>query len=323
MFASRSDTAPPHPALLPFWSPGEFVATHDAYEATLRAMRASDSRIVVVESALSEQQMVANALALHSRGRIPFASTFADSWAHARDLLEMAASSRTDIRLAGSYMDVAGGLTRMALEDIAMFRALRDSTVLIASDANQTAALVETMLDRVGVAYLRALRMATPVIYAPGERFTIGGSSTLRSSPDDQVTLLGAGVTTHEALAAADILATAGINARVIDLYSIRPLDAATVVQAARETGNVVVAEDHWPQGGLGDAVLEAVSDGAGDVAVRNLAVHTRPTPGHPEQQLWRSGIDRTWIVTAARDLLEQPRLGQGPGRKRVRALAR
>jgi transketolase len=323
MFASRSDIAPPDTTLLPSWSPGEFVATHDAYEKTLRAMQASDSRIVVVENALSEQQMVAKALAVHSRGRIPFASTFADSWAHARDLLEMAASSRTDIRLAGSHMDVAAGLTRMALEDLAMFRALRGSTVLLASDANQAAALVEAMLDRVGVAYLRTVRMATPVVYAPGERFTIGGSSMLRSSPDDQVTLLGAGVTTHEALAAADLLAADGVRARVIDLYSIKPLDTAAVVAAGLDTGNVVVAEDHWPRGGLGDAVLDALSDATDDISVRHLAVHTRPTAGHPEEQLWRSGIDRTWIATAARDLLEQPRLGPGQRHKRVWALAR
>jgi transketolase len=294
---------------LPSWSPGELVATHAAYETTLRAIQAIDPRLTVVDGTLAEEQMVAQALALHARGLVPFASKVADSWAHARDLLEIVASSRADIRLAGSHLDVAGadgGFSEMALGDIAVFRALRESTVLAASDANQTAALVAMMLDLAGVTYLRTLRIATPVIYAPGERFTIGGSSTLRSSADDQVTLLGAGVTTHEALAAADVLAEAGTSARVIDLYSIRPLDTATVVKAARETGNVVIAEDHWPHGGLGDAVLEALSDTAGDVAVQHLAVHTRPTSAHPARQLWRSGIDRTWIVTAARDLLER-----------------
>jgi len=307
MFASRSHIASRHPPPLPSWSPGEFVATHDAYETTLRAHVVADPRVVVMDGACTEEHTVATALALHARGLIPFASTFGDSWAYARDLLEMAASSRTDIRLAGSDMDVAGGRTRMALEHIEMFRALSDSTVLMASDANQTAALLEAMLERVGLVYLRTVRLATPVIYAPGERFAIGGSSTLRSSPDDQVTLLGAGVTTHEALAASDILAAGGVRARVIDLYSIKPLDTATVVASARETGNVVVTEDHWPRGGLGDAVLDALSDAAADVAVRHLAVHTRPIGGHPDEQLWRSGIDRTWIATAARDLLEQP----------------
>ena len=309
MCASSSDIAPiapPHPSLLPSWSPGEFVATRDAYETTLRARVVADPRVVVVDGGRTEEQTVATALAVHARGLIPFASTFADSWTHARELLEMAASSRTSLRLAGSHMDVVDGLTRMALEDIEMFRALSDSTVLMASDANQTAALLETMLERVGLVYLRTACIATPVIYAPGERFAIGGSSTLRASPDDQVTLLGAGVTTHEALAAADTLATWGVRARVIDLYSIKPLDTATVVQAARQTGNVVVAEDHRPHGGLGDAVLDALSDAGDEIAVRPLAVHTRPTAGHPEEQLWRSGIDRTWIAVAARDLLEQ-----------------
>lgn len=311
--------------MLPSWSPGEFVATHEAYETTLAALRTADSRLAVIDSALAAEQMVAKSLAFHARGQIPLASTFAGSWTRARDLLQMAASSRMDIRLIGSHMGVTGegGLTRMALDDVAMFRGLSDSTVLTAADANQTAALVETMLDPVGVAYLRTARMATPVIYSPGERFTIGGSSTLRTSPDDRVTLFGAGLTTQEALAAADMLAAAGTSARVIDLYSISPLDTATVVQAARETGNVVIAEDHFPHGGLGDAVFEALSGVATDVAVRHLAVHTPPTAGHPEQQLWRSGIDRTWIVTAVRDLLEQPRAAQNHRRGRAWALTR
>jgi len=194
----------------------------------------------------------------------------------------------------------------MALEDIAMFRAIHDSTVLVSSDANQTAALVDAMLDQPGVVYLRTLRMPTPVIYAPGQQFSIGGSRTLRSSKHDHVTLLAAGVTVHEALAAADLLAATGIRARVIDLYSVKPLDTNTVVQAALATGHVIVAEDHWAEGGLGDAVLETLADADSDALIRRLAVHTMPTSGRPEELLWRSGIDRTWIATAARDLLGQ-----------------
>jgi transketolase len=198
-----------------------------------------------------------------------------------------------------------------------MFRAIHDSTVLVTSDANQTAALVEAMLDRPGVVYLRTLRMATPVIYPPGERFPIGGSRTLRSSKHDDVTLLAAGVTVHEALAAADSLAAAGIRARVIDLYSVKPLDTSTVIQAARESGNIIVAEDHWAQGGLGDAVLETLADADSDARVRRLAVHEMPTSGRAEELLWRTGIGRKWIAAAARDLLEQlpPRNDHGqPG---------
>jgi transketolase len=208
----------------------------------------------------------------------------------------------------------------MALEDIAMLRAIHDSTVLVASDANQTAALVEAMLDQSGVVYLRTLRMATPVIYPPGERFPIGGSRTLRSSNHDRVTLLAAGVTVHEALAAADILASTGVRARVVDLYSVKPIDTNTVIQAALETGHIIVAEDHWAQGGLGDAVLETLADADNDALIRRLAVHTMPTSGRPEELLWRSGIDRTWIATAARDLLEQAPARTGHHRARAHA---
>src|SRR3954454_21248381 len=161
--------------------------------------------------------MVAAVVGLQARGVVPFASTFAAFWSRAYDFIRMAAISRADIRLVGSHTGVTvgeDGPSQMALEDIAMFRAIQDSTVLVASDANQNAALVAAMLDQPGVLYLRTLRMATPVIYPPGERFPIGGSRTLRSSNHDQVTLLAAGVTVHEALAAADILASTGVCAR-------------------------------------------------------------------------------------------------------------
>jgi transketolase len=253
--------------------------------------------------------MVAAAIGLQARGRIPFASTFAAFWTRAHDFIRMAAISRGNIRLVGSHTGVTvgeDGPSQMALEDIAMFRAIHDSTVLVASDPNQTAALVEAMLDRSGVVYLRTLRMATPVIYTPDESFPIGGSRTLRSSHHDRVTLLAAGVTVHESLAAADILADHGIHARVIDLYSVKPLDTAAVIEAASETGNIIIAEDHWAQGGLGDAVLETLADADSDARVRRLAVHTMPTSGRPDELLSHAGIDRTWIATAARDLLEQ-----------------
>jgi transketolase len=317
---------------LPAWSPGELVATRRAYGEALRAVGAAEPRVVAMdgevgnstysqifrdafperyfEMYVAEQQMVAAAIGLQARGKIPFASTFAAFWTRAHDFIRMAAISRADIRLVGSHTGVTvgeDGPSQMALEDIAMFRAIHDSTVLVSSDANQTAALVEAMLDQPGVSYLRTLRMATPVIYPPGDRFPIGGSRTLRTSKHDHVTLLAAGITVHEALAAADLLASTGIHARVIDLYSVKPLDTPTVVKAALETGNLIVAEDHWAQGGLGDAVLEALADADNHARVRRLAVHTMPTSGRPDELLWRSGIDRTWIATAARDLLELP----------------
>jgi transketolase len=332
--AAGSKTPAPRrgPVQLPSWSPGELVATRQAYGEALRAIGAAEPRVVAMdgevgnstysevfrdafperyfEMYVAEQQMVAAAIGLQARDRIPFASTFAAFWTRAHDFIRIAAISRANIRLVGSHTGVTvgeDGPSQMALEDIAMFRAIHDSTVLVASDANQTAALVEAMLDRAGVVYLRTLRMATPVIYPPDESFPIGGSRTLRSTSHDQVTLLAAGVTVRESLAAADLLAEHGIHARVIDLYSIKPLDAAAVVQAARETGNIIIAEDHCAQGGLADAVLETLADAASDARVRRLAVHTMPTSGRPDELLRHTGIDRTWIATAARDLLEQP----------------
>jgi transketolase len=328
---------------LPSWSPGELVATRRAYGEALRAVGAAESRVVAMdgevgnstyselfrdafperyfEMFVAEQQMVAAAIGLQARRRIPFASTFAAFWTRAHDFIRMAAISRADIRLVGSHTGVTvgeDGPSQMALEDIAMFRAIHDSTVLVTSDANQTAALVEEMLDRPGVVYLRTLRMATPVIYPPDQQFPIGGSRTLRSSKHDDVTLLAAGITVHEALAAADTLAETGIRARVIDLYSVKPLDTTTVIEAARETGNIIVAEDHWAQGGLGDAVLETLADADSDARVRRLAVHEMPTSGRPEELLRRTGIDRTWIATAARDLIEQLPARNGHGRPRA-----
>jgi transketolase len=198
------------------------------------------------------------------------------------------------------------GPSQMALEDIAMFRAVHGSTVLVASDGNQTAKLTRAMIDRPGVVYLRTLRMATPVIYEPEDDFPIGGSRVLRSSAHDDVALLGAGVTVHEALAAADALAATGVRARVIDLYSVKPLDTETVTAAARATGRVVVVEDHWSQGGVGDAVLEALADADVDARVRRLAVAAMPTSGQPEELLRWAGIDRDEIARAARALIAE-----------------
>jgi transketolase len=222
----------------------------------------------------------------------------------------MAAISRADIRLVGSHTGVTvgeDGPSQMALEDIAMFRAVHGSTVLVASDANQTAKLARAMIDRPGVVYLRTLRMATPVIYDADEPFAIGGSRVLRASADDEVALLAAGVTVHEALAAADALADDGVRARVVDLYSVKPLDTDTVLDAARTTGRLVIAEDHWAQGGLAAAVLELLADAGVQAHVERLAVTAMPTSGHPEELLRWAGIDRTQIAARARALIERP----------------
>ena len=319
-------TAPVAP---PSWKRGDVVPTRLAYGKALAALGSRDPRIVAMdgevgnstyselfrdahpdrffEMYVAEQQMVATAIGLQARGWIPFASTFAAFWTRAHDFVRMAAISRANIRLVGSHTGVTvgeDGPSQMALEDIAMFRAIHGSTVLVAADANQTAALVQAIADRPGVVYLRTLRMATPVIYDEYEEFAIGGSRVLRSSPRDRVTIIGAGATVHEAAAAADALGADGILARVIDLYSVKPLDAPTVIAAARETQRVVVAEDHWAQGGVGDAVVAALADAGVSAHVRRLAVGAMPTSGRPDELLRWAGIDRTAIATAATELV-------------------
>lgn len=324
---------PPHPPRqpvdLPSWPLGEKVASRHAYGEALTALGTAESRVVALDGEVSnstfselfraahpdrylemyvaEQQMAAAAIGLQAVGFIPFASTFGAFWTRAYDFVRMAAISRADIRCVGSHTGVSigeDGPSQMALEDIAAFRAVHGSTVLVPCDANQTAQLVVELADREGVSYLRTLRGATPVIYPPSERFAIGGSRVLRASDADRVALLAAGITVHEALAAAEQLAADGVAARVLDLYSVKPLDAEAVAEAAAEAGAVVVAEDHWAEGGLGDAVLAALADRDVHVPVRRLAVREMPTSGTPEELLHWAGIDREAIASAARTLL-------------------
>ncbi|HEX6450037.1 MAG TPA: transketolase C-terminal domain-containing protein, partial [Trebonia sp.] len=228
------------------------------------------------------------------------------------DFIRMAAVSRASIRLAGSHAGVAigqDGPSQMGLEDLAAMRAVHGSTVLYPCDANQAAWLTGAMADVAGVSYLRTSRGGTPVIYEPGERFEIGGSRVLRSAPDDRVTIVAAGVTVPEALAAADLLAGDGVAARVIDAYSVKPIDAVTLREAAAATGRIVTVEDHWPEGGLGDAVLSALAAVPGQSsrtlpAVSKLAVSSMPGSAAPEEQLRLAGIDRDSIAAAAADLV-------------------
>jgi transketolase len=192
----------------------------------------------------------------------------------------------------------------MALEDIASLRAVHGSTILYPCDPNQTAQLLAQMVDLQGIAFLRATREKTPVIYSPDETFRIGGSRVVRETDDDAVTLIGAGITLHEAMKAADQLAGDGINARVIDLYSIKPIDAETLRAAARATGRFVTVEDHFPEGGLGDAVLEVFADSDERPRIVKLAVRELPGSATPEQQLAAAGIDAPHIAAAARRLV-------------------
>jgi transketolase len=254
---------------------------------------------------IAEQALVACAVGLSVRDYIPFASSFAAFFSRAYDFIRMAAVSEADIRLVGSHAGVEigpDGPSQMALEDLASLRAIQGSTVLYPSDPNAAAKLTAVMADTRGVVFMRTTRGAYPTLYDPGEEFAVGGSKVLRQSNDDRVTLIGAGVTLHNCLQAADALAGEGIAARVIDLYSVKPLDQATLREASRATGGrFVVAEDHSPQGGLGAAVLEALADDPPRLA--HCAVGGLPTSGTPAELMEAAGISAGHIADAARRL--------------------
>jgi transketolase len=317
---------------LPSYEPGTKEATRKAFGDALVALGRADGHVVAIDGEvgnstyteefstelpdrffqmyIAEQQMLAAAVGMQVRGWKPFAATFAAFLARAYDFVRMAAVSRANLALAGSHAGVSigeDGPSQMALEDLASFRAVHGSTVLYPSDPNQTAALVPAMADRSGIVFMRTTREKTPVLYAPGEAFPIGGSRVVRASGDDAVTLVGAGITLHEALKAADTLAGEGIPARVIDLYSVKPVDAETLRVAARETGAIVTVEDHWPEGGIGDAVLEALAAEQPHPVVIKLAVREMPGSGTPAELLHAAGIDADCIVDAVRRLGSRP----------------
>ncbi|MEV0996429.1 transketolase [Nonomuraea sp. NPDC050202] len=312
---------------LPSYPVGEKVATRTAYGAALAALGSARGDVVALdgevadstktetfgkehperffEMYIAEQQLVAAAVGLQVRGWKPYAATFAAFLTRAHDFIRMAGVSRADIRLVGSHAGVAigeDGPSQMGLEDLAMMRTVHGSTVLYPCDANQTVALIAEMADLEGVSYLRTTRGDTPVIYQPGERFPVGGSRVLRQSPGDRATIVAAGVTVHEALAAADDLQADGVRVGVIDLYSIKPVDTAALVEAATTTGNLITVEDHRIEGGLGDAVMDAVSE-LGPRVVK-LAVTDLPGSATPQEQLADARIDRHAIADAVKRLL-------------------
>ena len=316
---------------LPAYEPGTREATRKAYGDALVALGNARGDVVAldgevgnstyseefatahpdrfIQNYIAEQQMLAMAVGLQVRGWRPFAGTFAAFLARAYDFVRMAAVSRADIVLVGSHAGVSigeDGPSQMALEDIASLRAVHGSTVLYPSDPNQAAALLAQVVDRPGVVFMRTTREKTPVIYAPGEPFEIGGSRVVRQTDADQVTLVGAGITLHEAMAAADLLTADEINARVIDLYSIKPIDAETLLAAASETGAIVTVEDHFPEGGLGDAVLDVFAASSERPPIVKLAVRIMPGSATPAEQLAAAGIDAAHIADAARELARQ-----------------
>jgi transketolase len=314
---------------MPSYDLGAKVATRKAYGDALKALgvrldvvaldgEVSNSTFAVefadahparyFEMFIAEQQMVAAAVGMSVRGYRPFASTFAAFISRAYDFIRMAAISAANISLVGSHAGVeigADGPSQMGLEDLAIMRAVHGSTVLYPSDATTAAALVAAMADRPGIKYMRTTRGAYPVLYPASEQFPIGGCKVLKESAGDQVTLIGAGVTLHGCLAAAKLLSDEGIPARVIDLYCVKPIDAATVGEAALDTGRLVVAEDHHPEGGIGEAVLEVLAErGLGGAAVTHLAVREMPGSGTTAELLGASGLSAADIAAAARVLI-------------------
>ncbi len=309
---------------LPSYELGTKEATRKAFGDALVALGRADAKVVALDGEvgnstyteefatalpdrffqlyLAEQQMVAAAVGMQVRGWKPFAATFAAFLSRAYDFVRMAAISRANIALAGSHAGVSigeDGPSQMALEDLASLRAVHGSTVLSPSDANQAAALVAQMAEREGIVYMRTTREKTPIIYAPGEDFPIGGSRVVRQG--NAVTIVGAGITLHEALNAAEILAAEGLEARVIDLYSVKPIDEGTIRAAARETPSIIPVEDHWPEGGIGDAVLDALATEGLATPVTKLAVRIMPGSGTPTELLAAAGIDADHIADAAR----------------------
>jgi len=256
------------------------------------------------EMYIAEQNMVGVALGLSRRGKIPFVSTFAAFMTRAFDQIRMAQYSEANIKFVGSHAGVSigeDGPSQMGLEDIAMFRTILDSVVLQPCDAISTEKLVEEAARHVGIVYLRTLRQKTPILYPADEAFPIGGCKVLRMSREDAVTLVGSGATVHEALEACNTLKTAGIAVRVIDAYSIKPLDAITLQSAARETGLVLTVEDHFAEGGLGEAVLSALSSVG--VPVHSLAVRKKPRSGKPEELRAFEGISARDITARVKEL--------------------
>jgi transketolase len=316
---------------LPTYKKGDKVATRKAYGDALKALGA---RPIVVamdgevnnstfaeefaqayperyfEMFIAEQQMVATAVAMSVRHYIPFASTFAAFFSRAYDFIRMAAISQANIRLSGSHAGVEigeDGPSQMALEDLAAMRAVHGSTVLYPSDATSTAHLVKAMADQKGIVYIRTTRGAYPVLYEDGTEFQIGGSKVVRSDPHDRVTLIGAGVTLHNCLAAADELDKEGLKCRVIDLYSVKPVDKRTLKEAAAITrGKFVIVEDHYPEGGLAAAVMEALASDMTPPRCIHLAVRELPGSGKPAELMDKAEISPRHIAAAAKRLYEQ-----------------
>jgi len=314
----------------PAFKLGDQVATREAWGVALAAVGAADPRIVALdadvknstfsdkfekvaagrfyENFIAEQVMVGASMGLAARGAIPFPSTFACFLTRAADFIRMSTISFSNVKLTGSHAGVSigeDGPSQMALEDLSMMRSVHGCAVLYPSDAVSTQRLVVEMAAHKGLAYMRTSRPKTPVIYGPDEQFPIGGSKVVRQGRNDKAAVIGAGVTLFEALKAYDLLKAEGLEIRVIDAYSLSPIDAKTMTEAGRATGGVIITvEDHYPAGGIGDAVSEAVAPAG--YTVRRLAVTELPRSGQPDELLDRYGISARHIVAAVKQAVTQ-----------------
>jgi transketolase len=304
--------------------PGESAATREAYGDALVKIAEKDPRVVALdgdtknstfsekfakahparffEMFIAEQNMVGTATGLAARGKIPFVSTFAAFMTRAYDQIRMAGVSQSNVKLCGSHAGVSigeDGPSQMGLEDLAMFRPIPGSVILYPSDAVSAERLVVEAARHRGICYIRMSRPKTAILYSNDEQFPIGGSKILRKSANDRATVVAAGITVHEALKAASQLEAEGIAIRILDAYSVKPVDAQGILKASQETGGrIIVVEDHYEQGGLGDAVLEVVGNQA---RVVKLAVREIPRSGPPEALMEKYGISSNHIVTAVK----------------------
>jgi transketolase len=308
----------------PEYKLGDHVATREAYGTAIAKLAGVDSRVVALDADvknstfserfeaahpdrfyqffIAEQVMIGAAMGLAARGAVPFPSTFAAFLTRAADFIRMAAISGVDVKLAGSHAGVSigeDGPSQMALEDFALTTAQPNFTVVCPSDAVATEKLIEQMAQHHGPMYMRTSRPKTPVIYASGEAFPIGGLKVLRSSDADTATVVAAGVTLFEALEAHETLAAEGIHIRVIDLYSIQPIDAAALIAAGEATGRLITVEDHYRVGGIGDAVARAVAPAG--LTVTRLAVPEIPRSGKPDELIDKYGLSARAIAAAVR----------------------
>jgi transketolase len=311
----------------PSYKIGDSVATREAFGNAVAQLGASDSRVVALDadvknstytekfeqrvgerfyqSYIAEQVMIGAAMGLAARGAIPFPATFAAFFTRAYDFIRMAAISNLNIKMAGSHAGVSigeDGPSQMALEDLAMMRAQPNIAVLYPSDGVSTERLVQKMAAHQGPAYMRTSRPKTPVIYGPDEKFEIGGLKVVRESANDVATVIGSGITLFEALKAHDQLKAKGTSIRVIDLYSLQPIDANTLIRCAKDTsGRIVTVEDHYAAGGIGDAVASALAPAG--FTVRRLAVREIPRSGKPEELIDHYGISARHIINAVDSL--------------------